>query len=153
MRQDNRLSAVLHVLLHMAETVGPMTSQELARALNTNPVVVRRIMGGLRDRRYVRSEKGHGGGWTLASDLNKMTLRDIYQALGSPQLFAIGNRCEGTQCIVEEAVNAAISQALADAETRLLSRFGEITLSDLSKDFHVRLAQHDNSITLMDAHE
>jgi len=62
MRQDNRLSCVLHVLLHMAEAGGPMTSEVLARVLNTNPVVVRRLMGGLREHGYVHSEKGHGGG-------------------------------------------------------------------------------------------
>lgn len=37
----------------------------LAKAMLTNPVVVRRVMGGLRDRGYVRSEKGHGGGCPL----------------------------------------------------------------------------------------
>ena len=66
MRCDCRLSGVLHVLLHMAEQQGPVTSEVLAKAMDTNPVVIRRIMAGLRDRGYVRSEKGHGGGWTLA---------------------------------------------------------------------------------------
>jgi DNA-binding IscR family transcriptional regulator len=46
--------------------------------MQTNPVVVRRIMAGLRDRGYVRSEKGHGGGWQIACDFGAVTLRDIY---------------------------------------------------------------------------
>ena len=66
MKRDSRLSGVLHVLLHMAEHEGPMTSETLANAMQTNPVVIRRAMSGLREACYVRSEKGHGGGWTLA---------------------------------------------------------------------------------------
>ena len=32
MSRDSRLSGVLHVLLHMAESEGPVTSEDLARA-------------------------------------------------------------------------------------------------------------------------
>lgn len=152
MRHDSRLSGILHVVLHMAEATGPITSEALARALDTNPVVVRRIMSGLRDRGYVRSEKGHGGGWMLSCELGRVTLRDVYEALGSPRLFAIGNRCDDTKCLVEEAVNAAMSEALADAEARLLVRFGEITLAALSADFHVRLAERGGPVTLEETH-
>ncbi len=141
MRKDSRLSGVLHVLLHMAETPDPITSEALARAMSTNPVVIRRIMAGLRDHGYVRSEKGHGGGWTFSCDLEAVTLCDVYTALGSPGLLSIGNRTETPGCLVEQAVNAALGDAFADAEALLLHRFGEITLAALSADFHARLSQ------------
>ncbi|MBR1175758.1 Rrf2 family transcriptional regulator [Bradyrhizobium sp. KB893862 SZCCT0404] len=139
MRRDSRLSGVLHVLLHMAQQPGPFTSDTLAKAMDTNPVVIRRIMAGLRELGYVRSEKGHGGGWTLACDLSRVTLRDVYTALGSPQLLAMGNRTEAPGCLVEQAVNAALDRAFADAETLLLSRFGEVTLAMLADDLRKRL--------------
>ncbi len=60
--------------------------------MGTNPAVVRRIMAGLRDEGYVRSEKGYGGGRALARDLAGITLRDVYEALGRPALFAMGHR-------------------------------------------------------------
>src|SRR5688572_9919957 len=99
MRRDSRVSRALHVLLHMAGQRRPVTSENLAKAMDTNPVVIRRIMAGLRKQRYVRSQKGHGGGWTLACDLSKVTLRDVYCALGSPTLFAIANRTEAPHCL------------------------------------------------------
>eukprot|EP01034_Spumella_vulgaris_P009550 gene9550-12112_t len=49
MKKDSRLSGVLHCLLHMAEHDAPSTSEALAAAMQTNPVVVRRLMAGLRD--------------------------------------------------------------------------------------------------------
>jgi DNA-binding IscR family transcriptional regulator len=146
------LSGVLHVLLHMAEQSGPATSEVLAKAMNTNPVVIRRIMAGLRDHGYIRSTKGHGGGWTLACDLSAMTLRDIYSALGCPSLLAIGNRTEAPGCLVEQAVNAALDHAFSDAEALLLSRLGEVTLATLSADFHARLVARSGSHDLEHVH-
>lgn len=152
MRCDSRLSGVLHVLLHMAEQSRPVTSEILAKAMNTNPVVIRRIMAGLRDQGYVHSEKGHGGGWTLACDLSEVTLRDVYNALGCRSLLAIGNRTESPDCLVEQVVNAALDQAFRDAETLLLSRLGEVTLADLSTGFHDRLVARGGSHELEHVH-
>ena len=152
MKRDSRLSGVLHVLLHMAEQDGPATSEVLAKAMQTNPVVIRRIMAGLRERGYVRSEKGHGGGWTLACDLSRLTLRDVYEALGEPSLLAIGNRTETPGCLVEQAVNAALARAFDDAEAMLLARFAGVTLAQLSADFHERLIAHKQSFDLGTVH-
>ena len=152
MRRDSRLSGVLHLLLHMAQRPEPMTSEVLARSMDTNPVVIRRILAGLRDAGHVQSEKGHGGGWTLARDLSKITLRDIYEALGSPALLAIGNRTESPGCLVEAAVNAQLSAAFDDAEALLLSRLGEITLATLSHDVRARLAARSGVQRLDHAH-
>lgn len=138
MRRDGRLSGALHALLHMAQHDGPLTSEELAAAMDTNPVVVRRVMAGLREEGYVRSEKGHGGGWTLACDLSKITLRDVYVALGCPSLFAMGNRTESPGCLVEAAVNAALDETFEDAEALVLARLGEVTLARLSADVRSR---------------
>lgn len=139
-RRDSRLSGVLHVLLHMAQFDGAVTSELMAKAMQTNPVVIRRVLAGLREQGYVQSEKGHGGGWTLACDLKKVTLRDIYEALGSPSLLAMGNRTESPGCLVEEAVNVALGKSFHEAEALLLSRFGEVTLDRLSRDVGKRLA-------------
>jgi DNA-binding IscR family transcriptional regulator len=122
----------------MAQTEGPVTSEVMAKAMGTNPVVIRRIMAGLRDAGYVRAEKGHGGGWTLSCDLEKVTLRDIYRALGEPPLFAIGNRSENPDCLVEKAVNAALSQSIVDAEELLLASLSKVTLAALAADVRRR---------------
>lgn len=144
MKRDSRLSGVLHVVLHMAEQGTPMTSEELAGHMTTNPVVIRRIMAGLREAGIVASAKGHGGGWTLACDLEKVTLKDVYEALGSPELFAIGNRTESPGCLVEQAVNAALDSAFEEAEALLVARLADVTLARLSADFHRRFLAFKN---------
>jgi DNA-binding IscR family transcriptional regulator len=134
-RNDSRLSRMLHVLLHMARHDGPMTSETIAHMLGTNPVVVRRTMAGLRDAGYVRSEKGHGGGWAIAADLETVSLLDVHRAVGGPRIFAIGNEPANSDCAVEKVVNAAVEDALREAEALLVARLGAVSLAELARGF------------------
>jgi DNA-binding IscR family transcriptional regulator len=135
MKKDSKLSSILHVLLHMAHASRPMTSEALAGYLHTNPVVIRRTLSGLRELGYVSSVKGHGGGWSLSCDLHTVTLKDIYTAVGAPDVFSMGNRTEDPQCLVERAVNNALGSAFEEAEALLIKRFSSVTLAQLSADF------------------
>lgn len=134
MPADTRLSRMLHVLIHMDHIGAPVTSETISRMISTNPVVVRRTMAGLKAAGYVTSGKGHGGGWALARSLDQVTLRDIHNALGRPRLFAIGLADDDPRCRIEQAVNAAMEDAMTDAERRLLDRFGEVTVGSLARE-------------------
>lgn len=141
MRRDSKLSSTLHVLLHMAHHGQPLTSGALAGYLGTDSAVVRRTLSGLRELGYVASVKGHGGGWSISCDLETVTLRDVYKAVGSPGVFAMGNRTENPGCLVEQAVNSALDDAFQAAQALLVSRLGQVTLADLSADFNKRAAK------------
>lgn len=140
MRNDSRLSRMLHVLLHMARHDGPMTSEAIAAMLRTNAVVVRRTMAGLRDAGYVRSEKGHGGGWVIACDLEQLSLLDVHRAVGGARLFVIGNEHANPDCAVEQLVNEAVEDVLDEAEALLEKRLGAVSLAELSRGFDARCA-------------
>lgn len=109
-----------------------MTSTQIAGMQATNPVVVRRTMGLLREHGYVDSAKGRKGGWTLSKPLTQITLLDIHKAFGDSSLFTIGLTDEHTQCPIEQGVNLALASVMDEAELLLLKRFGEITLDRLN---------------------
>lgn len=138
MRTDTRLSRMLHVLIHMGRHEQPATSDTIAQMLGTNPVVVRRTMALLKEQGYVSSEKGHRGGWTLARPLAQITLLDIHEALGSSSIFAIGLSTDHPECLVEQAVNAALTEAFDAAQALLVERLGSVTLEQLAEDFEAR---------------
>lgn len=138
MRTDTRLSRMLHVLIHMGRHEQPATSDTIAQMLGTNPVVVRRTMALLKEQGYVSSEKGHRGGWKLARPLAQITLLDIHEALGSSSIFAIGLSTDHPECLVEQAVNAALTEAFDAAQALLVERLGSVTLEQLAEDFEAR---------------
>ncbi len=138
MKRDSRLSMVLHLLLHLAHKQRPMTSEEMGAALQTNSVVVRRTLSGLREAGWIHSVKGHGGGWTLACDLGDITLGDVYKALGEPAMLGLGHRNDEPTCLVEQVVNQTINQSLREAEALVLEQFSRVTLADLSTEVYRR---------------
>ena len=141
MRKDSKLSRMLHVLLHMAREQKSFTSEQIAEMLETNPVVVRRTMSGLKKHGFVDSEKGPGGGWTLIKSLSEISLYDVYVAVGEPSIFAIGNVNEHPDCLVELVVNRALDQAFIDAQKVLINNLKQTPLSKLAYDFQKELDQ------------
>lgn len=131
---------MLHLLIHMGRMDGPLTSEDAAMMLGTNPVVIRRTMAGLRDAGYVRSVKGHGGGWSLTYGLDAITMLDVHRALGENRIFALGPADPDPACLVERAVNGSLEGALREAEALLLRRLADVTLADIAADFDRRFA-------------
>jgi DNA-binding IscR family transcriptional regulator len=144
MKRDSRLSNILHALLHMAEHEQrcgrPMTSDMLATCLSTNPVVVRRTMAGLREQGLVVSEKGHGGGWRLARPLEAVTLGQVHAALGEPGLLPETPPVEAEGCLIEAAVNDALSDTYAAARARRAPRRDSNTRAARAADVSRRRA-------------
>ncbi len=135
LNKDTRLSRILHVLIHMDQHKAPLTSEKIAIMLNTNPTVVRRTLAGLREVGYVNSEKGHNGGWTLAKPLCEISLSDVYESLGSPEIFALGFSNNNPRCLIELSVNDSLKQSLEEANNVILKSFKEITLDSIARDF------------------
>lgn len=131
MKRSSRLSAALHVLVHLAQAPEVRrTSEEMAGWWHTNPVVVRRTLGQLREAKLVVSVTGPGGGWTLARDPAEISLAQIYSALGEP---VTGPVFEGDSpsCLVAAAIDSLLADTKREIERRLMQRLEDISLADL----------------------
>lgn len=131
MRRDSRLSVALHVLLHLADSEEPVTSETLGTRMKTNPVVLRRTLGGLREAGIVEATKGHGGGWVVARSLSEVSVADVHDALGCANVFGIGPHDEETSCPIEQAVNRAVGAALDEAQALLIARLRKLKVASV----------------------
>lgn len=122
---------MLHVLLHMAYANKPLSSEVIAQMIETNPVVVRRTMAGLKKDGYVKSLNGSNGGWILNNRLENITLYDVLMAVGQTEFFTINTDIEHENCAIEVAVNQVLDSILRDAEQQLIDQFKAIKLSEL----------------------
>lgn len=138
MRYDTRLSRVLHALLHLDRMESPATSDLIAQMLQTNSAVVRRTMAGLREAGIVTSIKGHKGGWSLAKPLEQISLMDVYAALGTPTLFAIGSDKEPTSCLLARAANAAMVAAMESARLQFEHSLKTVMVADIAVQLPVQ---------------
>ncbi|RZA00737.1 MAG: Rrf2 family transcriptional regulator [Proteobacteria bacterium] len=142
--KDEKLSSVLHLLLHLGDAPAPLPSESLAEMNQTNPVVVRRLLAGLRKAGLVSSGKGHGGGWILERDLGKISVGDVYRALGAPAFFRFGYRQEKPTCLLEKSVVSALEDARAEAEGLLLRRLDALPLSHLAEELRGHMNRKKN---------
>ncbi len=132
MKRNSRLSLALHTLSHMAgEPDRVRTSAEIADHARTNPVVVRRVLGKLREAGLLSSEKGHAGGWRLATTADRITLADVYLALDEKLVAGTGATVEPSDCSVETGLQARVADVLDDIEVSLVERLRETTIADV----------------------
>lgn len=134
MKRDSKLSLALHILGHMGLDPERMSrSEDLARHHATHAVVVRRVLGSLRDAGLVTSAKGHAGGWLLARPAAAITIADVWRALGERLDPAPGLGPENpATCAIERALHGSWDSAILDAETALLGRLEKVSIADLS---------------------
>jgi Rrf2 family protein len=107
------------------------TSYELARSLNTNPVVVRRILRRLTGDGLVSPQQGAAGGFALTWVAEAVDLAEIYEAVESGPLFALPAREPNPDCPVGSRIRPALKQALKVAELTLHDKLAETTLADV----------------------
>ncbi|MGR3503507.1 Rrf2 family transcriptional regulator [Pseudaestuariivita sp.] len=132
MKRNSRLSLALHTLSHMAgEPDRVRTSADIASHAGTNPVVVRRVLGKLREAGLLRSDKGHAGGWRLARPASGITLADVYQALDERLVAGASGEIETSQCSVETGLQERVAQVLEEVEASLVQRLRETTITDV----------------------
>ena len=131
MKRNSRLSLALHTLSHMAgDPDRVQTSANIADHAGTHPVVVRRVLGRLRQAGLLTSEKGHAGGWRLARKPENITLADVYLALDE-SLIAPDSDDHTSECSVEHALRRRVSSVMEEIEQSLVKRLSETTISEV----------------------
>jgi Rrf2 family protein len=133
MIRDGKLSLSLHALGHMAlRPELPMTSDEIARQNCTHAVVVRRVLGRLRQAGIVRSEKGHAGGWRLARPAEGISVATVYEALGQPFLLPGRLQAPTENCAIVAALRTTLDAGMAEAEAVMRRHFAATSVQDLA---------------------
>ena len=115
-----------------------MTSEAIAGCLSTNPVVIRRTLGELRQGGIVGAARGHGGGWTLARPAGSISLLDICAALGETLIDPIQTDPAYPGCAVVGSLTDSLGGVMAGVRALLDDRLGRIILADLSADVSER---------------
>jgi Rrf2 family protein len=132
MKTNTRLAVATHILTLLAQSDdAPMTSEYIAGSVNTNPVVIRRVLGSLRRARLVASQGGNGGGWRLAGDPEAITLADVYAAVEDESLFPLHHRPPNPNCPVGRHIQDALTRRFDDAAAAMKEELARSTVADM----------------------
>ena len=113
---------------HASEFV---TSEYIACSVNTNPVVVRRVLCALAKAEIVECQKGKAGGARLKLKASKVRLFDIFNAVECDALFAIPNKPRNKKCPVSCCMQSAMQAVFTKVDTAVKQSLAQITLADI----------------------
>jgi DNA-binding IscR family transcriptional regulator len=119
------MSLAVHVLTWIAfdrrgtrDEIG--TSQRIAASVNTNPVVIRRCLGELREAGLVESTRTRG--WTLR------------RAAAGGDVFAMHTAPPDHECVVGQGIQPALLNAYERATAALGQSLAQTSIADILRD-------------------
>ena len=116
MGTSTRFAVGVHLLTALAVNPGKvLRSEDVAESANTNPVVVRRLFSLMTAAGLIRARLGPGGGFELARPAADITLRDVFAALESSELFAEHRSPPSASCPVGAHILPVLREATAPA--------------------------------------
>src|ERR1041384_1318444 len=132
MSTNSRFAVAVHVLSLMAWSgEEPLKSEQVAESVNTNPVVIRRILKELAEAGLVVSQTGSLGGSRLATDPANTTLLDVYQALEYGGVFSLHRQPPSRDCPVGVNIETVLGEVLLEVDSAVERVLKNITINDV----------------------
>jgi Rrf2 family protein len=131
-RTSCRFAVAVHVLVVLAYKAGaPVTSGLLASSVNTNPVVIRRLLLALQQAGFIATRKGAGFGSRLSRTPDRISLAEVYRAVETDEPFALHTKKPNQGCPVGHCIQAALEKIFASAEKALERDLAKTSLADV----------------------
>jgi Rrf2 family protein len=132
MRTSCRFAMAVHVLAFLAYKEGDrVNSANLATSVNTNPVIIRRLLLALKQAGLVETDKGPGAGSRLSRSPRRISLCEIYSAVETPEPFGIPSRKPNGACPVGHSIRQTLDDIFASAQQALERDLEKRTLADV----------------------
>ena len=132
MSTNSRFAVAVHVLTLMAWSgEEPLKSDQVAESVNTNPVVIRRILCELAEAGLVVSQTGSLGGSRLAHNPVETTLLDIYRALECQGVFSLHRQPPSPDCPVGVNIETVLGDVLKEVDSAVEQVLSQITINDV----------------------
>ena len=132
-----RFAFAVHILAMLAyrQSTGA-TSDIIAASVNTNPVVIRRLLTVLRQAGFITTRKGAGAGSRLARQPSEITLRDVYRVVESAAFSLFHSHALNRRCPVARQMEVIFHQVSLSAQAALEEALSQFTLDDVLQAVH-----------------
>ena len=138
MSNNLRFPVALHILtLLAAKETGLLTSEEIASSVDTNPVVIRRVMAALRENGLVESRPGVNGGWRLTKSPASITLCKVFESVQEESLLSM-HAHPNPHCPIGGHIRDSLQEIFSEAEKALHSSLSKQTIADVLDDVQAR---------------
>ena len=133
MAANSQFAMAVHILTMLARSdSGRVKSDRIAASVNTNPVVIRRLLGQLSAANLVVSQTGASGGTRLARASEKISLCEIYKAVCCGEIFALHPKSPNQDCPVGKNIESFLCNLQKEIDTTVGEKLRQYTLNDVT---------------------
>jgi Rrf2 family protein len=137
MTGNSRFAVSVHILVYLAYRRDlAVPSAEIAASVDTNPVVIRRLLAALLKARLVTAQKGASGGFALAKAAEKISLRDIYRAVDPTPDYGLRHFTPNADCPIGAKIGTILSGAFAKAQNAMETELARTTVAEVFAQLH-----------------
>ncbi len=138
MAGNSRFAVSLHILAYLVYRAGSaVPSAEIAASVDTNPVVIRRLLSALIKARLVNAQKGASGGFSLANTPENISLLDVYRAVEPQPDYGLRNFAPNHKCPVGAKIEAILQTIFFKAQSSMEAELAKVTLAHVHSELHV----------------
>ncbi len=132
MAANSQFSMAVHVLAMLAKSGDDNVKSEcIAASVNTNAVVIRRLLGQLNQANLVTSQTGAAGGTRLARRPSDISLCEIYKAVTCGEVFALHAKSPSQDCPIGKNIEAVLCNLQKEIEKTVGEKLGQFTLASV----------------------
>jgi Rrf2 family protein len=149
MSANSRLTLAVHALTWMAQRNHLdefATSEQIARSVNTNPVILRGLLGMMEKHHLVSVQRGSNAGWKLARKPEEITLLDAYHAVKPQELFALHHTPPNQRCIIGCGISSTLQEVYTNAQNALDQELAHTTIADILRNTLAATASHSSDL-------
>src|ERR1044071_8354612 len=137
MTGNSRFAVSVHILAYLAFRQGAaVPSTEIASSVDTNPVVIRRILSALVKARLVTATKGASGGFALASAPGNISLLEIYRAVEPKPNHGMDHFAPNHRCPVGAKIESILRGVFFKAQAGMEAELAHVSLADIEGQLH-----------------
>jgi Rrf2 family protein len=130
MTGNSRFAVCVHILAYLAYRQGEaVTSAEIASSVDTNPVVIRRLLAALVKARMVATRKGAGGGFSLAVPPANCTLLQVYRVVEPAPTHGLKRFSPNQRCPVGARIQSILHKVYDEAQAGMEAPLAAVTLA------------------------
>ena len=134
MSSNSRYSVSVHILLLLEDPAGNwVTSEWIADSVNTNPVVIRRLLRGLQTVGLVEGQKGARGGYRLSRPSQAITMWEVYAAMREDGPFGLHAARPNPRCPIGGRIQKHLRGLYDATEASMRRVLDKTTLGSLRK--------------------
>ena len=132
MAANSKFAMATHIMTSLALNHDkPFSSSFLASSVNTNPVVVRRILGDLQKAGLVVTTAGKAGGAQLSRSPAKITLDEVFRAVDAAEIFAYNPNDPNQHCPLSCTIKSVLETVFQSADRAIKKELKSRKLSEL----------------------